>query len=98
VPKLNEMCFAKSSTDGGSDNVQKILIAEFKRGDCFGDQCLDRTAWLKRTLRKEMRCCGLDLSGSEQGSADGSYEQRNKQHGSLNGTQVLVKVLCRFSW
>jgi hypothetical protein len=38
-----------------------------------------------------MRWCGLDLSGLEKGSADGSYEQRNKQHGSLNGSQALDK-------
>jgi len=38
--------------------VQKILITESKRDNCFGGQ-------LKWTLKKEMRWCGLDLSGSE---------------------------------
>jgi len=46
------MCFARSSADGGSNNVQKILIAESKRGDCFGDQCLYGAARLKQTLTK----------------------------------------------
>jgi len=50
---------------GEVTNVQKNLIAESKKGECFGGQCLYGTSKLKCTLKKEMRCCGLDLSGSE---------------------------------
>jgi len=39
-----------------------------------------------------MRSCGLDASGSTQGSVAGSYEYSDEHSGSIKGGEVLEQL------
>jgi hypothetical protein len=73
--------------------VHKILVGKPKGKRSLGrHRHRQKDNFYIGSERKRVGGCALDSSGSEQGSAGGSYEHSNELSGSIKGREFLQEI------